>query len=93
MTEMVERVARALRQKRDGISPVVEGFVMLDMSRGEIIGDWRDHARAAIAAMREPTEAMCVAGIKTGAVDNGVFLVQPHSLKVLFEAMIDAALK
>ena len=46
MTSLVERVARALAET-DGYEPTVKGIEALI-----------PHARAAIAAMREPTDAM-----------------------------------
>lgn len=50
MSEMVERVARALIKNEFGIEPEVLTDAILDQ------------ARVAIAAMREPTEAMLTAG-------------------------------
>jgi hypothetical protein len=50
MSEMIERVARAMAESR----PVPEGHV-----RGEVNMDaFREMARAAIEVMREPTEEM-----------------------------------
>ena len=75
MSEMVERVARAIATAR--------GYG-LD-ANGEDTGDWQmfvDHARAAIEAMREPTEAMWrEASFENGYVTEGAW-----------QAMIDAAL-
>lgn len=69
---MIERVARAIAKGE----------------YGENVDDvWHtciDDARAAIEAMREPTEAMLDAGY--GAEPTGAALVAP------WEAMIDAAL-
>lgn len=72
MSEMVERVARAIR---DGmpLEPTWE--------------DWQEQAREAIAAMREPTEAMNLAGWLSP-------MSPPMSPpKWCWQAMIDAALK
>ena len=86
MSEMVERVARALRFRFHGIAPDIEGFAILDMATGDTIGDWRDQARAAIEAMREPTDEML-----RGHSDN-VDGLDPETARKDWEAMIDAAL-
>lgn len=65
MTEMIEKVARAI-VKEDG------SFTVIDYHRGL--------ARAAIEAMREPTEAMLSAARKQ------------HDLVGTWQAMIEAAL-
>ena len=60
MSEMVERVARALAKKMRNSATVDNGdlgHVIVDD-----LFDMRYVARAAIAAMREPTEAMLDAG-------------------------------
>lgn len=78
MTEMVERVARAIAGED------YTGFW----------GDWIDEARAAIEAMREPTPAACVAGgsaytvASGGSPDGGLDALVPA-----YRAMIDAALE
>ena len=68
MSTMVERVARAIAEQK------VQNF------------DWHRHvdttARAAIAAMREPTEEMIVAWIRA-----------PGAIKGGWQGMIDAALE
>lgn len=73
MSKMVEQVARALAKHAD------------DSFEDAPAGFWEDFARAAIAAMREPTEAMVKEGNKytdwaSGADDA-------------WEVMIDEALK
>ena len=79
---MVERVARALAARMVAADNV----------------SWEhcvDDARAAIAAMRVPTETMteagCVAGYEQSA---GIKVSRPFTLKVnpIYSAMIDAAL-
>lgn len=61
MTEMIERVAVAIETelKKTAIS---NGNVIM-LSRGQKL---EGAARAAIEAMREPTEAMVLAGAKVG---------------------------
>ncbi len=76
MSEMIERVAKA-------ISECHSGRDWRGMS--EYGKDWwREEARAAIEAMREPTEAMETAG----QVDP-----LPISTNASWKAMIDEALK
>ena len=67
MSEMIERVARAIAEQ------------MFDYPDGD--KSFHNEARAAIAAMREPTEAMQIAAIHT----DGQCIV-------MWQAMIDAAL-
>ena len=71
MSEMIERVATEL-YKNSGMTYSATSY-------------WRMMARAAIAAMREPTQEMVEAGIHCG---DG-YGKQPET----FIAMIDAALK
>jgi|AmaraimetFIIA100_FD_contig_41_5707065_length_408_multi_3_in_0_out_0_1 hypothetical protein len=65
MTTMIERVARAIA-KSQGVEDTWRGYMA--------------ETRAAIAAMREPTEAMAHAG-------------DQHAGRDAWQAMIDAALK
>lgn len=83
MSEMVERVAKAIAKARGG------------WHADE--GQWRsceDEARAAIEAMREPSMTMEAAGYLSAAFREGT---QPCSLDYrpdyIFKAMIDEALK
>lgn len=88
MSEMVERVARGLWESE----PVI--FAWGPQERHRIpwdvaverdlagVGIFRQFARAAIKAMREPTEAMCDAGDEYNGNDRAVW-----------QSMIDAALK
>jgi hypothetical protein len=79
MSEMVDRVAAAIR-------PLLYGSdLMADSEVGDI-------ARAAIEAMREPTEAMVEAGWDTG-LEYGPGDALAVNPEVCFSAMIDAALK
>ena len=85
MSELVERVMEVLAErlayplgiKRRGLSGLDKesvGYVMI-----------RDTARAAIAAMREPTDAMATAG-------QDECLTGQESATAIYRAMIDAAL-
>ncbi len=73
--DMVERVALAL------CNHLNEGAASLYEELGEDTA--RDLARVAIAAMREPTEAMVDAGVEAAVCDNA---------PLAWPAMIDAAL-
>lgn len=88
MSEMVERVARALYEgaladHRAGLRPLV----FADMT-GPDHRYWLARAREAIVAMREPTEAMVDAAMSFGW--------QPEPLNIGYDdawrVMIDAAL-
>jgi len=52
----------------------------VSFSSGEVV------ARAAITAMHEPTPDMCLAAIETGV------MIMPAHTRVLWRAMVDAAL-
>lgn len=83
---MVERVARALKaveMERAGI--VEEAEMRIDMEWPLVVQD----ARAALLAMREPTEEMLEWLRDTGAVG----LAERWKGKDIWQAMIDAALK
>lgn len=57
---------------------------------------WASAARAAILAMREPTEAMCAAGQKVNNLSEtpGQFeFLSRDELRESWQAMIDEALK
>ncbi len=80
---MVERVARAIANRRGarrGAPEVSNVLVLLKVvSGGKLYDEVMDDARAAIAAMREPTEAM--------------LNVADHiSAEEIWRAMVDAAL-
>lgn len=83
INEMVERVARAICQERpDAIGPMT-----CDDGRGVARGKpawtaWENDARAAIGAMREPTDKMVCA-----ALDS-----KERAYSGWWRAMIDAAL-
>lgn len=85
MPEMVERVARAVMEADDRASAEAEGAAN---GYPPAISDWAVFvARAAIAAMREPTEAMRLAGEQVG--DYPWDGSKPNRI---FTAMIDAAI-
>lgn len=80
MNSMVERVARNLAAKHDKEHNTTGAT--LAYNAGSIATDyWNTLAKAAIAAMREPTEEMIDAGIN-----------RPYGVAV-WTAMIDVALK
>lgn len=83
--EVIERVARAICLQFN----LDDGYADNSVLRGSIeMGMWRNHvsqARAAIAAMREPSEAMVSAGQEEE-------LSRTEDVKAIFSAMIDAAL-
>lgn len=90
MSEMVERVARAIAQVREqnGAAPY-DGW---DAIHGEHAARrLREHlfedARAAIAAMREPTKAMVEAGLR-----DDYSLIEADCTEMQWERMIDTAL-
>ena len=75
MNEMVKRVALAICKRRFG-------------STGKHMWqEWTTEAEAAIAAMREPTEAML------DAAYNPESFGEDYYAKGIYRAMIDAALK
>lgn len=87
MSEMVERVATAIanrRAGRRGAPPVLNVLVLLkSIHGGKLYDEVMDDARTAIEAMREPTVAMQDAGIP-GAINLPIRT---------WHKMIDAALK
>lgn len=85
--EPVERVARAIF---DHAASKPAGQPAWDVA-SEDVREWvRDHARDAIRAMREPTDAMVAAGI-----DDIMAMVgsEHHQVTCIYRAMIDEALK
>lgn len=86
MSEMVERVARAIHNAKPGnawdwLREYAKGG---DQTAKGIIDDRMLEARAAIEAMREPTEDMSVAALDCGPDRDAV---------TYWKVMIDAALK
>ena len=92
MSEMVERVARAICEA-DGVDPDKEICGMgVQLPIGELAPAWRarlKQARAAIEAMREPTEAMT----NQEGLHWGYSCHVCGGLKEGWQAMIDDALK
>ena len=83
MSEMVERVARSLYHAHSRNKPY-------DILQPEFQRQYEKQARAAIEAMREPTEAMEEAGFQAGHEGDGEWeYASPAST---YTAMIDAAL-
>ena len=84
MSEMVERVAKAIYEKRNG-----QGCRPWSRQPSAHKFPYIEDARAAIEAMREPTEAMLTAGDDCcGEYGCGVW-----RMREIFTAQIDAALK
>ena len=93
MSEMVEIVAREIARviHADGKWPWPPGYSSLPIDNDDV----RDMARAAIVAMREPTEAMVRAGLDTAAAHSwgsrgDEFITNPEAF---WETMIDEELK
>jgi len=84
VSEMVERVARAIHDMHSA-GPAYE--LAAD--------DWRDMARAAIEAMREPTEEMVATHDKhvlSYCIEEDAWIT-PDDAKANWSTMIDEALK
>lgn len=88
MSEMVERVARAL-------FAVAAPYTDKCCSKPKFeecqicARDAREHARAAIEAMREPTEAM----VTRAMADDGTSMPLARGYDEVWQSMIDEALK
>ena len=95
MSEMVERVARAIwALNQDTDCPEYDQLAPHAKERAD---EW---ARAVIAAMREPTEAMVTRAGQfdferagTGSGYNETFDLRDGDVKLVWQAMIDEALK
>ena len=82
MSEMVERVARAICEA-SGLNPD-HNYDPNQISRSDDVR-WRlfiPHARAAIEALRDPTEDMA----------NAAECAEPFSFEAMWKAAVDAAL-
>ena len=100
MSEMVERVARGIIAHKcaTGFKDMIfgGGAADFDLLAPPVQEHYREEARAAIAAMREPTRAMDDAGHKAAAKaedfgsDTGL---HETICETVFKAMIDQALK
>lgn len=80
MSEMIERVARALWSKAK--EEPIRRSVGVSFENDPLKLWWIDQARAAIEAMREPTMAMHQAGLETTGMPSNTY-----------RDMIDAALR
>lgn len=80
MSEMIERVAKAILDK-------------MDLTDGLNITSATTYAKAAIEAMREPTEEMINAETEQGKVHWDYSCQICGGAKFAWQAMIDAALK
>jgi hypothetical protein len=102
MTTMIEQVARAIQEADvrwySERFPTVTPEAIRSIAEDEFSGNYNALARAAIEAMRQPTDAMLVAGLEREAAwvagdcgdsDSGPLV----STQVVYEAMIDAALE
>lgn len=96
---MIERVARAAfaqTEKRGRLAGYSGAPMTWDTESEALHDDWRAVARAAIEAMREPTEAMCKAGNALTLVSgtmSGCWSDHHPEPEYAWGAMIDAALK
>lgn len=97
MSEMIERVARALWSKaKDEPTRRSVGF---SFENDPLRLWWIDQARAAIEAMREPTKMMLnstadvVVYYDDFALNDGTCYMSEDSAEQAFKSMIDAALK
>ena len=89
MTDMIEKVARAmsvaLGEEPDGSNHTWDGSLILGINGPVEYKNWEGYkaaAKAAIEAMREPTDKMLKAAMAETATD----------LKTEWQAMVDAAL-
>ena len=83
MSEMIERVAVAIHNSR--LTRVTSWDRCIELYRIEL----RKQAKAAIEAMREPTEEMLIDGTQ----DAGAGGPDKQYIKEVFQCMIDTALK
>jgi hypothetical protein len=88
MSEMVERVARALCEQSYAKSDEKLPWYWHSETSDER-DEWRAMARAAIEAMREPTDRMCNSGAAKWDDD---WCTETNALN-MWQAMIDEALK
>lgn len=83
MSEMIERVARAIVRRRMGASA----------SMDDRWKDWTGEAEAAIAAMREPTEAMLGTVEDPGDFADGNGALSSSAARSIWQIMVEEALK
>lgn len=88
MTSKVEEVARAIDPMA---AKVADMLIAKGLSRNAVLSILpMEKARAAIKAMREPTEAMCVEGWKKA--DERDAILGNGEIAMVYTNMIDAAL-
>ena len=91
---MVERVAAAMKKR--AAEPLYNISTLEPVLVGSLGDAWKHLARAAIVAMREPTEDMCEAGEHSNFLmwspEEGEGL-DGANMEKAWHAMIDAALK
>lgn len=95
---MVEKVAIAIYKKRNGV--LCRPWSILTTHDKT---PYMDDARAAIAAMREPTEEMVDAGVEAKMklyekleeswINTRIVVVANHPAGTIYQAMIDKALE
>jgi hypothetical protein len=92
MSEMVERVARAICAKMFENPEVYWGLYPIPIAVEQGWGEFVGEARAALEAMREPTEAMSAraASIESRGVDGEP--INPEA-DYAYRVMIDEALR
>ena len=94
MSDMVEKVARAIDPEAFDLPRDTRGAAQKWRLR---TAKARKLARAAIEAMREPTEAMCRTGESSKGASSPESWVDgsytPENVELIWKDMIDAALK
>ena len=105
MTEMIERVARAIaEQLGDNLDDAFANKSEWNAARGEkggrirdinepFLGDYLDAARAAIEAMREPPRPLLTVSAKAALLARGSGCSQEDAFLAGLRAMINAALE
>lgn len=91
MSEMIERVAEAIFEAHKKIVPTTVPWIDLTLKQRE--ASWYPYARAAISAMREPTDEMRLSGTIYWDAADGTPLRAAFDPMKPYLKMIDAALK
>lgn len=94
MSEMVERGAIAIADADADDGTMVDAKIGWDVCDASMREDYRKEARAAIAALREPTEAMISAAMAPYAYGNDETMNRAFRSAITgyWQAMIDEAL-
>ena len=92
MAEMVERVARAIYEASTLVmgDDAPDDWADIGPDHDKARAEWAKLARAAIEAMREPTNEMTVVGWKFAETRDAI--LGNGEIDALWRAMIDAAL-